>query len=754
MMESIPKSLISSGKFCLWKYIDDRKIPFSVDGECAKSNDESTFSSYEDVMSKLGDYTGIGVGLFNGLSAIDIDDCIDDAGVISDRAKDVISMINSYTEISPSGHGVHILFWCHKPFDSSTYYLKNSPVGIEIYIGGETNRFMTLTGNRYGDCEMLREPDLGKFLDKYMRRAPLTQQVNPLSRALSKDAKLSELWNAKAPGSGADESERDMALCCKLAFYCGADSSATDRAFRSSPYYLSKDKAHVEKWEKRDDYREQTLSKACSLVRPNISYTGEYTPASGAYLYTLDDTGNAKRFVKEFGSNIRWNTDNNTWMIWDGKRWENDTTGKAKSYLDRMTAEMQEDYKQGLSDEPSNIKTLQPVAKNISYLRSHRGKENCLAEAQHLEGMPVNNSCFDSDGWQICTDSGVVNLRTGEVVPCAREQMMSKSTDCEIDMTHEPTQFLAYLKDILRNHPELLDYVHRLFGYAMTDSLREQQMYFLYGDGNDGKSLLLDVIGNVLGEYSWVAKSSLLTEQYNDNKSLTQIALLKGKRFISVEELKADDRLDESLVKDFTSGLGEITGKFLYANEFNFHFYGKIFMATNYKPIIRGTDNGIWRRIIIIPFDRALRDDEVDKDLKEKLLREKPQILGWLVNGCLDYQKNGLVPPACVKAMTQDYRTEQDRVLQWIDERCERGDSYYASASELFRDFTSWCINGNEYKMSQTMFGRSMGKKFTKRQVSGARIYYGLRLRGDNEDLSKAKIAKDYDDTAIDESDI
>jgi putative DNA primase/helicase len=757
----IPNELKENGLFCLWK---DDKVPYTIYGTKARPNDARCFSSYAKVIEayKQGGYSGIGILLANGYDAIDLDDC----PMTDSRALDALTL-KTYGEKSPSGKGLHFIFKNVQPFDKNVYYIKNSKAGMEIYLSSMTPRFITITGQNVNDFGVADSPDLAPLLQKYMKRESTVSvdadaehigAKTDISEALAHDRKLATLWNSEAPGSGADESERDMSLCCKLAYWLGGDKEAVDAAFRSSPYYKSKDEKHTAKWEVREDYREMVLERARQIVMPAIKENEEFErgreehlekkeprPASAEYAkdYTLDDTGNAQRFIDMFGEDVRYNTDNMCWMIFKDGIWQTDMSGEIREFVNDMTDQMMAQS----ASWPAQAR--EAYSKNINYLRSHRGKDNCLSEAQHLRA--IANEAFDRDGWTINTRSGLIDLRTGEMRSASREDYLSKTTGCECDIEHEPVEFLKYLKDILRNHPEIYDYVHRLFGYAITNSLREQQMYFLYGDGNDGKSLLLEVLSDVLGDYAWTAKNTLLTEQINQNKSLTQIALMKGRRFISIEELKPEDRLDESLVKEFTSGLGQITGKFLYANEFNFSFYGKLFMATNYKPNIRGTDKGIWRRIVLIPFDRSLKDEEVNKDLKDILLKEKPQILGWLVKGCLEYQTEGLVMPSCIKEQTSEYRTEQDKVASWIKDRCLTDNpASISSASDLFQDFLSWCKKNNEYPMSQTMFGRSMSKKFQKHNVGRGIAYYGIEIDPAQLNIGKARLAAEYDRVEVD----
>jgi putative DNA primase/helicase len=154
-------------------------------------------------------------------------------------------------------------------------------------------------------------------------------------------------------------------------------------------------------------------------------------------------------------------------------------------------------------------------------------------------------------------------------------------------------------------------------------------------------------------------------------------------------------------------------------------------MATNYEPIIRGTDNGIWRRMVKIPFNKIFNEQQQDKDLIEKLRLEKSGILNWMVQGCLKWQKEGLVEPSVIQDEVKKYRTDMDLVSKWIDENCELDNSYSERSQYLFENFSSYCASNKEFMMSNTLFGRNIGKKFRKVRKNGVFYYVGIRLRSD-----------------------
>ena len=724
-LKNLPQELKLNGLWCGWRLTDKGKTPFNLITEkFAKSNDETTFNTYPQLLNNVHKFLkfdengkqlgGFGLGIFRGYSAIDIDHCIKD-GVISDMAQDIINYCNSYTEFSPSKTGIRIIFKTQNKIDKEEYYINNHNLGLEIYISDNTNKFVTITGNKISG-DIINEIDIQYILDKYMKKG----QFN-IDKILKKDEKLNNLWNKKAPGSHADESETDMALACKLAYYLNNDVEKVKYYFEQSPYFKSKDNTHIKKW---------NTEYSTNLIKSANNYIGDVSAMPvKSHLYELNDTGNAHRFIDIFGENLKYNIDNKMWMIWNGNYWQYDIQDYVKNYIEILAEKMLFESN-SIQDMNERVRTL----KNIEYCYSSRGKEALLKEARHLPGIPITNEELDRNKYLLCTKNGTLDLRTGKIRESIREDLISMVTSCEIDIENEPTKFKQFLKEIF-NDNNVVHYVHKALGYSISDETREQCMFILHGDGNNGKSLLLDVINEVLGSYGVVSKPQLLTEQKFGTTNSEEIARLKGKRFNAVEEIKEGDKLDEQLVKNLTSGIGKQLARFLYCGSFEFVVTCKIWMATNYEPVIRGTDKGIWRRIVKIPVPTDFTGKE-DKDLKDKLLAEMPQILGWLLKGYLLYKQEGLEQPETIIKEIKDYKENMDLVQQWINEYCECKSSYFEKANVLYDNYRAFCIRRDQ-RTNQTIFGRNLSKKFKKYNSGSGIVYIGLRLKQGSEDLTK-----------------
>ena len=361
-LDSIPPELKRHPYWCVWKYEQKqgekkpRKVPYNpMTAQRANSSDPDTFTPFTDALiafSGKAGYSGIGVGLFNNLGAIDLDNCIDPTGQMNEMARDVISTLNTYAEISPSGNGLRLFFFAPDfQYNESRYYIKNSKAGLEIYVAGHTNRFVTVTGNVYGfplsiaDCSA----SLPLVLEKHMQRGKSTEVFDPAAelpetRSLltdeqvvekihkEKNQKFAVLYDSAPYSSKEDRdalaqsvglpsgSEADQSLCNKFAFYCGRDMEQMDRIFRQSGLMS-------DKWE-RDDYRTRTLKNAireCRVIYGNSAAAdfGGLLLADGQSVKPSDftDAGNAAVYARMFQGVAAYCVSTG-WLVWDGARWE------------------------------------------------------------------------------------------------------------------------------------------------------------------------------------------------------------------------------------------------------------------------------------------------------------------------------------------------------------------------------------------------------------------------------------------------
>jgi putative DNA primase/helicase len=275
---------------------------------------------------------------------------------------------------------------------------------------------------------------------------------------------------------------------------------------------------------------------------------------------------------------------------------------------------------------------------------------------------------------------------------------------------------------------ELIDFLQTAVGWAVTGDISEQTMFILFGSGANGKSTFLNTIMYLLGDYATATPTETFMRKAND-QATNDIARLRGIRFVTTTEAEQGRRLSEPLIKKIT-GNDQMTARFLYGEYFNFTPNFKIFMATNHKPLIKGTDHGIWRRIKLIPFTTRIEEERQDKHLEQKLREEASGILNWILEGTERWKRERLKAPAVVLDATDEYKNEMDVIGNFIKESCVQLPGVSIRIRELFKAYQDWCEQNNEHAVSERFLGlrlKEMG--FEQTRTSEARFWVGLGLK-------------------------
>ncbi len=335
---------------------------------------------------------------------------------------------------------------------------------------------------------------------------------------------------------------------------------------------------------------------------------------------------------------------------------------------------------------------------------------------------------LDKHKFAFNTPNGILSLKTGKLTKHETKWFITKVSYVEYSENADCPQWHRFLEEIFNGDKELIRYIQKAVGYSMTGQTSEQCVFFLYGTGRNGKSTFLDVIRDIMGDYAANIQPETIMVKHSQSGAInSDIARLKGARFVTSVEPNEGMRINEGLLKQLT-GDDVVTARKLYGDEFEFKPEFKLWMATNHKPIIRGTDTGIWRRIHMIPFTMQIPENKVDRGLKYKLEREYPAILRWAVEGCLLWQKEGLLMPRAVLEQVREYRREMDVVSAFIEDRCEAGEGYYVRSSELYAAYSAWCDSNNKYKMSNTKFSTEATKTFSKKKQPDGIYFLGIKL--------------------------
>lgn len=530
--------------------------------------------------------------------------------------------------------------------------------------------------------------------------------------------RFTDLLNGNWHGQYPSQSEADQAFCNMLAFWTGKDERAMDSIFRMSGLYR-------EKWDKvhngSQTYGEMTIENAikdCNAVyEPRVKNTETTEEAQKKKRFTFDDTGNAQRLIHNHGKDLRYSFVNSCWYIWSGKCWAEDKTGEIKRKADATIRSM---YNEARDEE--NEEVAKALTKWITQCRNASRKKNMITEAQHINGVPVCPEDLDQDPWLLNCQNGTIDLRTGQLLDHTREHMITKLAPVEYDPNAKADLWTKFLLQIMDGKQELVDFLQRAIGYSLTGSMAEQCVFMTYGSGANGKSTFLETIQAMLGDYSKSTSMQTFLVKQGDSAS-NDIARLFGSRFVSTVEADEGKKLSEALVKQITGG-DKMTARFLHKEFFEFTPQFKIWMGTNHKPVIKGTDNGIWRRIRLIPFTVTIPKEKQDGELKDKLMKELPGILSWAVQGCLQWQKEGLNPPEEVIQATEDYRAEMDTIKAFLNDCCTRKKESFIQSSALYDVYKRWCEINREHELSQRALSLKLKDKgLTTRKTSGI-IYW------------------------------
>lgn len=739
LYKNIPDELKKLKQWCCWQGDKLPRNPYT--GGNAQSNNKETWSDFDTAIKALDKYhfDGIGFMFANGYFGVDLDKCLDNTDFIDE----FVETLQSYTEISRSGNGIHII--CKGTLPDGARRRGN----VEMYSSG---RYFIMTGKLYNpnyteikDCTESIKLLHNKYLytEKPQVAPRVIQKLDMDDNEIVDKARncrtgslFQLLYSGNWQGVYNSQSEADLALCNHLAFWTQKDAAQMDRIFRTSGLYR-------DKWDSKRGaytYGETTIQKAitnCVEVYEPKYESDDTSLAVGVFrsgdskldfpknVYDMTDTGNAQRLRNKYVGNIKYSYIQKEWYYWTGKVWQVDNSGEIKKLADVIIDDMKKEAFRADGDIQDEL------LKWCNRTASSKGKTNMITETQHLEGIPVQPDEFDAYTDYINCQNGIVNLRTGELLPHDSNFMMTRICYTDYDTTcGEPKLWLKFLNDVCNGDKELINYLQKCVGYSLSGSIREQCAFFIYGIGNNGKSTFLDTISDLMGTYASNVQPETIMVKKNDGGANSDIARLKSSRFVTSVEPNEGVRLNEGLVKQLTGG-DKVTCRFLYGKEFEYVPEFKIWIGTNHKPTIRGTDVGIWRRIKLIPFEVNIPKDKVDKTLKYKLRKELPQIFNWAVQGCIKWQEEGLELPKCVQDATKEYKAEMDILTNFM-EQCVEID--YKSpepimAPQLFNLYTIWAQKNNEYQMTSRKFYTEIAKKVPeKTRIHEGVCYKGIKL--------------------------
>lgn len=439
-------------------------------------------------------------------------------------------------------------------------------------------------------------------------------------------------------------------------------------------------------------------------------------------LKSLTDTGNAARFSSRYADTVRY-VFGMGWVVWVDFRWMRDQV----AYIMELAKSLAKSIHQEAAA-IDNADVSEAVTKHAKASLQAPKLKAMLELAQSEPTLVAQPLQLDTHDMLLGVANGVINLKTGKLQPARREDMLTLHSSVVFDAMAQCPRFMAFIDQVTGGDKHLANYLQRVVGYALTGLTIEQCLFFLYGKGANGKSTFLNVVKAVVG--SELAKQTPPeTLMAKRTSGTNDIARLQNVRVVIANEVEDGSMLAESLVKQLTGGEA-MSARFHYAEFFEFVPKFKLFIAGNHKPTIRGRDNGIWRRIRLVPFVVTIAAEQRDPLLQEKLLAELPGILNWAIKGCLDWQKVGLQEPQVVTEAVSSYREEMDIISQWLNDCCKVGVNRELKASEAYQSYKFWSEQNGYKPMAAGTFSRELGDKFSKVKRNDGNFYLGVSGRG------------------------
>jgi putative DNA primase/helicase len=421
----------------------------------------------------------------------------------------------------------------------------------------------------------------------------------------------------------------------------------------------------------------------------------------------------AIEFAKRNADSVRYVARFGQWFTWNGACWR-------------------EDEKRSVYTAARNVCRETAIRSNKSSERKRIASAKTRAAVVSLAGedprLAATADQWDTDPWLLNTPDGVVNLRTGQMRAQRPEDYMTKCTT--VSPGADCPKWKKFLEEVTGENKELKNYLQRVGGYCLTGVTDEQELYFFYGTGRNGKSVFLKTIATILGDYHRASSIETFTVSQSDRHP-TEVAGLRGARLVTATETEDGRRWSEARIKELTGG-DKVSARFMHQDFFDFTPQFKLLFCGNHMPALRTVNQAIRRRFRRVPFTVTISEEKVNVRLAEELMEEAPGILQWLIEGCLEWQRDGLKPPKAVTEATEAYLESQDVLGDWLAECCDVGNANHTETSaRLFGSWKEWCEARNEFVGSKKAFGSKLEDHgFEPRKGGqGVRYFSGLRLK-------------------------
>ena len=466
----------------------------------------------------------------------------------------------------------------------------------------------------------------------------------------------------------------------------------------------------------------------------NITGNGDITPNYNFIKYPQNDTGNAQRFVTWLHGRVIYVPELKTWYAWDGRNWREDNDGGIMRLADEHACELlaaaakmeDQDKRDKAGKHALGMGNVKPIQSMLEMVRCHRD-------------IVVHLDRLDTNPFLLGVQNGVVNLRTGKFRQAQRQEFVTRKAGTRYDAKADCPVWKRVLNEVMGGNQELVTYIQKYIGYTLTGDTSDQSFFFLVGGGRNGKSTVVELVQKLLGQYGQRASQSVFVANPHGNEPSNDLARLAGARFVVGSEVEEGSRLAENRIKDLTGG-DTITGRFLYKQPFDFRPVLKLWLFGNHKPEIRGADDGIWRRIRLIPFTVQIAAEKVDPYLSAKLAAELPGVLNWALAGVKMWLAEGLKAPAVVLDAGVQYREEEDLFGEFLTETTVSAPNLKVRRRALYAAYKEWSEEQGHrhYLAAKGLVRRMRDRGIVEGRDANGRYWLGLALRPRNEDWEDA----------------
>lgn len=519
------------------------------------------------------------------------------------------------------------------------------------------------------------------------------------------------------------QSEADMAMACRIARCLGDMGAASDDLPALTEAVFSQCAlARREKWVGREDYRHATVTRACASLIASSPACAKASGATAKVDWSLfGDVRNAKFFADRSAGQLAYVFDRKHWILWGGGRWNRCQAGEE---IEHAKAACQALYNAAGEELTKDAERAQKLAREAAQAHLAQRIKAMVELARSDPKVALAASRLDADNFVLGVRNGVVDLRKNCLLPNHPDKFITRYANADFNPAADCPRWSQFLDEVFDGDQATIKAVQRLLGYTLTGLSTEEVLIFCVGFGANGKSIFGNVTAAILGDYAKTAPSSLLAaRRADDHGPRSDLAMLDGARLISVNELPAGLQLDEQMVKQI-AGREPISARQLYGDFFTYLPRFTCWVRTNHKPIIKGDDDGIWRRIVILPFRRKFSEETRDSGLEGKLMAERDGILRWMVEGAAQYLRLGLYLSPAMQAERNQYRKDSDLLGEFLEERITAAAGARVEQAEFYMTWLTWCQQSGAHAGGKKTFTQRLAERGVVTTKSNGRRYY------------------------------